>query len=316
MVTTIRKIAICQTSDGKNAVPAVIEIEANDINVTEDAILAIDGSTSNSGLAILRKKDGALYNCMAISRESDEEPVRYKVRLKEFIKELLRANKNITYVYYEEPIVEYVSAVPNLMMLRTMVNEIKIENEPEFNYVGNSELNNRKWKKAFITPDKLPEKSEAQKKIVRDRLLQSLPMVENVTQDEIDAIAMGYAALKMMAMGYDEDELQSKKKAKKFQYNIDFVGADNESNAIEYFFECGNKVPASVIENGMKYIEIGQRADFDKTVYEEMGADDKLLVVAFPSDKHCDLVLKYRIGSIAALNDYIYAFVWRKARKK
>ena len=71
-----------------------------------------------------------MYSCISVTRESGEEPVRYKVRLKELIAELLRENRNINYVYYEEPIIEYATAVPNLMMLRTTVQELKIENEP------------------------------------------------------------------------------------------------------------------------------------------------------------------------------------------
>ena len=294
----------------------VIGIDTKDIHVNEEAILSIDGSTSNSGLAILRKRDGAMYSCISVTRESGEEPVRYKVRLKELIAELLRENRNINYVYYEEPIIEYATAVPNLMMLRTTVQELKIENEPEFNYIGNSEINNKKWKKVFIAPEKLPDTSEAQKNVVRDKLIKYMPMLNAVSQDEIDAIAMGYAALKMVAMGYSEEELQSKKKAKPFQYNIDFVGAENEEFAVEYFFDSGTKVPASVLSNGIKYVEINKKANFDKTIYSEMGPDDKLLIIGFPSDEHSDLVLKYKIGTLAAMNSFLYAFVWRKARKK
>lgn len=293
----------------------ILEISEGDIRIDEQAIMAIDGATGNSGVAILRKRDGALYNVVSLTRESGEEPVRYKIEFKQFLNRVLRANKNIEYVYYEEPIIEYVTAVQNLMMLRSTVKELKIENEPYFNYLGYSEINNLKWKKIFISPDKLPQTSEAQKKAVRGRLLQYLPMLDNISQDEIDAICMGYASLRMIALGYAENELESKKKAKPFSYNVDFIGAEDIDTAIELFFSEKTKVPASVTKNGVMYVEIGGKSSFDKTIYQSMGIEDKLLVIGFSPDKYGDLILKYRLGSLSVMNSMIYAFVWRKARR-
>lgn len=310
MITKISKVCL------ENGVPVLKEITQQDIVLNQESVIAIDGSTSNSGLAILNKSTGAMCACIAATRENKEDPVRYKINLKRFIAGLLREHRNITYVYYEEPIIEYASAVANLMMLRSMVTELKIENEPEFDYVGNSEVNNKKWKRVFMEPTKLPDKSEDQKRVVRERLLMYMPMLEGITQDEVDAIAMGFAAIKMTLAGYAENELESKKKAKPFQYNIEFVGADNENTAIEDFFASDIRVPTSVLNNGLRYVEIGPRANFDKTVYNEMSDEDKLLVIGFNSDKHCDLILKHKIGPLSATYSMLYAFVWRKARKR
>lgn len=310
MIVTARKI------DLVNGVPTLVQINLDSLNVKTDAVMAIDGSTSNSGVAILDRADGGLYACAALTREKGEEPVRYKVRFKEFIIDTLRKHREIRYIYYEEPTLEYATAIANLMMLRTSVEEIKIEHEQEFSYVGNSEENNLKWKKAFLAPSKVPAGSENQKKAVRDKLLSYMPMLEGITQDEVDAYCMGFAAIKMRNEGYAEDELQSKKKAKPFQYEVEFIGADNEEYAIEEFLSYELKVPAVVLENGLKSVNIGPRANFDKTVYEEMGQDDKLLIIGFPSDKHGDIILKYRIGELAAMNDRLYAFIWRKSRKR
>ena len=60
----------------------MMECALEDINVQQYAILSIDGSTSNSGLAILRESDGALMYSMCATRDaSGETPVHYKIRL-------------------------------------------------------------------------------------------------------------------------------------------------------------------------------------------------------------------------------------------
>jgi len=76
------------------------------------------------------------------------------------------------------------------------------------------------------------------------------------------------------------------------------------------------KVPKKVLEIGMQFCDIDGRGLFDKHVYRLMGDEDKLLVVKFASKHHGNVVLEHRIGYLAETYDYIYAFVWRKTRKK
>lgn len=299
-------------SDGSQK---LLDIQPYELVINEKCIMSIDGSTSNSGVAILRQSDGALMYSMAFSRESKEEPVRYKVQFKSILVQLFRRCKDIVYVYYEEPIIEYASAVGNLMMLRTIIDEIKIENEPEFNYIGNSEVNNKKWKKAFLEPAKLPNNTELEKKMVRDKLTEYIPCLVDATQDEIDATAMGFAALMMFIQTGDDKGLQSKKKAKPFQYNAYFVGAEECDDALDTFMSS-RSVPKELIGSGLGITKLGAREDFDQHIYRNMGDDDKILVIEFNSDKHGDIILRHRLGEISMLNSKIYAFVWRKNRKR
>ena len=288
-------------------------IKEEDLIVAGDAIMSIDGSTTNTGVGILRKSDGALYYSCSFAREDGETPVQYKVRLKRFINNILFRNNMIDTVYYEEPFIGYAEAAKNLLMLRTFIEELIVENEPDYNYLKHIEVNNMKWKRMFLAPDKCPSGTDLQKAAVRKKLETFMPYLKVVTQDEIDAICLGFVATVHIKDGTDE-ELQSKKKAHAFQYNIEFIGADCDDNMITEFADTYSG-PKQIMQNGITLTEINGTTNFDKHVYQSMGSDDKILIVKFSSKHHGNLVLKYRIGHLAANFDYLYAVVWRKARK-
>lgn len=288
----------------------------DDINVQQYAILSIDGSTSNSGLAIMRESDGALMYSMCATRDSKgETPVHYKVRLKRQVADILRRNKYITQVYYEEPVIANLSAVPNLFMLRTFIEETIIENEPEFDYIKHFEIANTRWKKELLAPDKIPQGTENQKKAVRAKIESYLPFLNKVTQDEIDAIGMGFAVCKYLKDNRSGEELQSKKKVRPFKYHSIFIGAYEDDGMLTELYDVYNG-PEKLLENGISFTEIDGKTDFDKHVYQTMGSeDDKLLIIKFSSKQHGDLILKNKIGNLAAMYPYIYALVWRVTRK-
>lgn len=309
------KVIVRQPDINKDGSIVLVNKDVEQLKVSDVCVMAIDGSTSNTGVAILRERDGALHFSCAFSREKSkgETPVQYKVRLKKEISKILINNTNIQTVYYEEPFIGYKSAVPNLMMLRTFVEEAIIENEPVLDYVKHEEINNKKWKKLFLAPDKCPNDSEQEKTAIRKKLETYLPFLSEVTQDEIDAIAMGFAATVQIKNG-EEDELKSKKKPKAFQYNIRFIGADNDDDMLLEFGDV-YEGPNYLLENGVSLTTCKGTSDFDKHVYTEMGNDDKVLIVKFSSNKHGNIILQYRIGHLAATYTYIYAIIWRKSRK-
>ncbi|MBO5388638.1 MAG: hypothetical protein J6A59_10940 [Lachnospiraceae bacterium] len=292
------------------------EIPLEDIRVPQYAILAIDGSTTNSGLAIMRESDGALMYSMCATRESSgETPVHYKIRLKRAVMDILRRNKYIQQIYYEEPVIHNITAVANLFMLRTFIEEMIIENEPEFDYLKHYEVSNMRWKKEFLAPDKIPSGSENQKKAVRSKLETYLPFLNRVTQDEIDAIGLGFTACKYLMNNQSGDDLQSKKKVRPFKYNITFIGAEQDDDMLTELYDI-YKGPTKLLENGISFTEIDGKTNFDKHVYNTMGSDDdKLLIIKFSSKHHGNLVLQHRIGSLAAQYSYLYALVWRVTRK-
>lgn len=310
------KFIVKQPIMGNNGKVIVNNIPVEDISIKEYAILAIDGSTSNSGLAIIRESDGAILNIMCATREDNETPVQYKVRLKRTIKDILLRNRFIHQTYYEEPMVANITSVKALFMLRTFIEEMIVEEEPIFDYLQHYEVNNLRWKKEFLAPDKVPSGSDNQKKAVRDKLVKALPFLEGVTQDEIDAIGLGFVAARFLSKNQDGGkELQSKKKARPFKYNVQFIGADDDDDAFIEFYDI-YEGPSKLLENGISFTEIKSKTDFEKHIYETMGTDDdKVLIIKFSSRSHGNLVLKHRIGQLSATYDYIYAIVWRVTRK-
>lgn len=291
----------------------MVKQEIEQIQVSDVSIISIDGSTTNTGLAVLREADGALLYSCAFSREKGESPVQYKVRLKRVVQSILKSNTLIETVYYEEPFIGYASAIANLMMLRTFVEEIVVENEPYFSYIKHAEINNKRWKKLFLAPDKCPTGTELEKAAVRKKLEGFMPFLSTVTQDEIDAIAMGFIATVQIRNGLG-DELESKKKPHAFQYNIKFIGADEDDYMLMEFPDVYNG-PSVLMENGIQLTECNRTENFDKHIYKNMGSEDKILIVKFSANKHGNIILQYKIGHLAATYENIYAIVWRKSRK-
>ena len=290
------------------------EHDIDSIEINERAIIAIDGSTSNTGVAIVRESDGALFGLCSFTREKEkgETPVQYKVRLKNKLKGLLERNRDITKVYYEEPFVGYATAAPNLFMLRTFVEELIIENEPNLDYIEHKEVNNKRWKKLFLAPDKCPTGSEEEKAAVKAKMIAYLPFMADCSQDEIDAAALGFVACTSLKNGTSDDLVSTK--IRPFKYNIEFIGADTDDDMCQEFHEAYTG-PKKLLEESIGFSTIKATANFDKHVYKQMGSDDRVLVIKFSSQKHANLILEHRIGAIAAQYDYIYAIVWRKSRK-
>lgn len=302
-------------TDGANGFK-MEEVQPSDISVKNYAIMSIDGSTKNSGIAIIRQFDGGLLYSISASRDTstNETPVQYKVRLKRAVMDILVRNSAIGEIYYEEPVIANISSVPNLFMLRTFIEEMIVENEPAFDYIKHFEVSNMRWKKEFLAPEKVPQGTEKQKEAVRRKLENALPFLSVVSQDEIDAICMGCAAIASIKTQGSGEDLQSKKKAKPFKYRVEFIGADSDDGMLVDFWDMYNG-PEGILENGIYLSEINAKTNFDRAIYERMGSDDKLLVIKFSSKHHGNIVLKHKIGHLAAQYQYIYAVVWRENRK-
>ena len=256
-----------------------------------------------------------MYSMCATRDSSGETPVHYKIRLKRAVMDILRRNKYIQQIYYEEPVIHNITAVANLFMLRSFIEEMIIENEPEFDYLKHYEVSNMRWKKEFLAPDKIPSGSENQKKAVRAKMEGYLPFLNKVTQDEIDAIGLGFTACKYLMNNQSGDELQSKKKVRPFKYNVTFIGAEKDDDMLTELYDV-YKGPAKLLENGISFTEIDGKTNFEKHIYNTMGSDDdKLLIIKFSSKHHGNIVLQHRIGNLAAQYSYLYALVWRVTRK-
>lgn len=308
----IVKNRVITVSNGEHS---LLDIDTDRLfKIQRELILGIDGSTSNTGIGIVDYVTGNVLGCISLKREDDESTVRYKVRFKEYMAELMDKLK-IKIIFYEQPFIDAdrPDSVKALFMLRTSIEEIKIEQEPRFDGIELIEVPNTKWKKVLL-PDKVPNGTKAQKKAVRDFIVSALPILTGVTEDEYDGIGLGIAGFKTIRNG-DANDLGATKKARPFKYNVRFIGADDDNDFLAEY-ECelsGYKIPKVVLDNGAYIVSINGRGIFDNHVYKEMGDDDCLLIVKFSSKHHSNVVLEHRLANLTHYN-YIYAIIWRKSR--
>ena len=285
------------------------------LNITDYATLGIDGSTTNTGVSIIRRIDGAQYASIAFTRDKkNETPVEYKVYWKRYMYDLLMRNRLINMLIYEEPFCGYATAAPNLFMLRSSMEELMVENRPDLDFITRIEVNNKRWKKNLITPEKVPADTELQKAKIKEKVLTIAPWMKDVTQDELDAYGLTYTSVNILRNGGLLSELESNKPVHKFKYNSQFLSADEDEGLyMNLLRQC--EAPKSVIENGISIIELKRTDNFEKIIYRAMGDNDKLLVLKFKSDTHGDIVLEHRLGDML-VHEYIYAIIWRVGRKR
>lgn len=306
-------------------------------------LVSIDGSSSRTGVAVFDYTGSALCGTVAVERDDNEDYVEYKIRLKRALIRLMDAHLPVLKrIFYEEPFVGFTHSTEVLMALRTTIKEIKLENAPKYDNITYTEVNNGKWKRIFLYPNKVPSGSDNQKAAVQNKvsnMFKDMASIEKTvkktgevkrylvfTEDECDAIGLGIACMQTLKTGWDESELISKKKAKPFKYNIQFLvaTADNQDEAecrgAESFYDYNSawKVPPIVIDNGISIVPLNGRGVFDNHIYEAMGGDDKLLIVSFPGGKYVDTIIRNGRSDLCRdydKNEYIIAFVWRKSRK-
>lgn len=293
----------------------IVDVELDNFKLNTTAVMAIDGSTTCTGVAFLEKEHGYLLGTMALKRSNGESQVRYKVEYKKLIADLLRKFK-ITNIFYEEPYIGFAESTKALFLLRSSIEELIIENEPEFDYIKYIEVNNKRWKKSLLGEGNCPVGTDLEKAAVKAEIVRQLPFMDRVTQDEIDATGIGFVAITRLKSGTEVD-LASNKKAKPFKFNIKFIGADDDDEFYTEFFDQleDYKIPTSVLDNGMTMTKIPGSGIFDNYAFKYMGDSDKLLVLCFSVKHHANIILEHRISNLTANNKYIYAIIWRKTRK-
>lgn len=284
------------------------------VKFADNVLMAIDGSTTCSGVAFLRTSDGAYCGSIAFIHEKGETAVEYKVAWKRALHQIFRQTVGVLKtVVYEEPFIGYANAAKNLLMLRTSVEELIAENKSELSYIQYFEVANGRWKKRFLAPDKVPSGTDAQKKAIRDKILSSLPFLDSITQDECDATGLGFVTAKELSNGSEED-LKSKKKIRPFQYNIEFYGADTDDGALEVIAN-ETRAPEKLMELGFGFTAIERYQRLDDLVCQVIGEDDTVQIIRLPSSKCGNIALKYRISHLTEAYEYLYLVVWRKSRK-
>lgn len=307
MKTTIRQLFV----DDKNVVQ-LVNISPASILLTDKCSIAIDGSTSNTGVAIIDQNKTLKYIMSFESDSADKTPVHYKLALKKELEKIIEGGLDcIVNIYYEAPTLNRKTAIPNLMMLRSTVQEILIERDWNIEY---TEINNMSWKKWFLAPDKIPNGTEAQKSAVFVKLTKYMPFLSVITQDECDAICIGtYAVSKFLETGNNE-EVKEKKKIKPFKFEIKFIGGDDDE-CLSDLLEMYNG-PDRLLEEGVNIVEVKDKCKLEDEVYRAIGEEDIVAIIKMNAKGHGNVVLKYRLGNLASDFKYIYALVWRTARKR
>lgn len=293
------------------------EIEYLGYNFNTPVVMAIDGSTTCTGIAFVTKETGQLVGTMALIRNKETETqVRYKIAYKKIIRDILDKYE-IRHIYYEEPFIGYAEAAKALFLLRSSIEEIIVEYEPKYDYVEYKEVNNKRWKSILLGEGNCPNNSELEKAAIKKIVCDSLPFMDKVTQDEIDATGLGFVATTRLREGNDES-LESIKKLTKFVYNVEFIGADNKEEMLDQLLENidSYKIPNTVIDNGIKIVDIPGSGLFDNYVYKNMMGIDKILVLGFSSKHHANMIVRHKVGYLIQGNEKVYAIVWRKSRLK
>lgn len=336
-MSTIRKFI--NVTDGKIELVSanLSNLFYSDINANFGMTISIDGSSTRTGIAIFNETVGRLIGTIAFEREGNEDYIEYKVRLKNFVKKLIDGNLNkLTEIHYEEPIFGYAHSTEVLMAIRTTVREILIEGGKAYCHIKYIEINNQKWKRILLHPVKVPSGTDAQKEAVAERVCDIFgesiysvgvdgKKVYKLTQDEMDAVGIAVARYIAKHTGIDNEELASRKKCKPFKYNIDFFEPYEESNMeeseqdmMEMYGEIVKrfKVPSAVLENGTLVVQLNGNGQFNKHVYENMGNEDKLLILGFKRGKYVNVLIENQRPELCnSEGRYLYAFVWRKSRK-
>lgn len=156
-------------------------------------VVGVDGSGSSTGVFFFGlSKDGtkkAPLFALNFTRSNNETFVEYRVCYKNFFRKLLQSCK-VTRLYYEEPVVDYFSAIPVLYSLRTVLEELLVEDsaslatQTKLYYVSNST-----WKKwiRVLAGDKIADYPDDSKEFARALFLD---MVTICLDDKEPALAM------------------------------------------------------------------------------------------------------------------------------
>lgn len=293
------------------------EVGIEELNLSGNIMLSIDGSSSCSGIGIFDVDNKSLLGCMALIRET-EKAVKYKIEFKRFMTDILLKNKGISNIFYEEPFIHYINSSEVLIMMRSSIEEIICENEPDLDTVTYIEIGNRKWKKLWLAPDKIPAGgTDKEKEAVYNKLIGIFPSLNGITYDESDAISMGFTALHKLNTN-SENELKSQGKKAKFAYDALYLGAESDTSFMcEFVIRFDEfKIPKRLLaDDDMEIVQISSKGSFEDHVYKNMGDNDKLLVIKFKNNTHGNIILENRLGHLAQMYDWIYAVVWRRYKK-
>lgn len=293
----------------------------------DKCLLSIDCSTTGTGIALIEMGTGSVEvvaHTKQIKKGEDEESlIEYRMRLKESIKKLLLENPGIFCVVYEPPVVGFNAHTTGVLFtLKGFAEEavLEIKKEyPERNLVY-LEYINTKWKKHFFEPDSCPVATKLAKEAIKTKMMQYLitqgavgKELEQLTQDELDASAMGIAYRKLI-LTFREEEAITKKKQRPFKYELAIVSAENEVDLLRKISsgEVQLPLPNRLKDKEMLFKEWVKRYGIEKFLFQDMAGLDMLIAYKVKVGVIGDLILKYRRSDLAAdAEATVYVIAWR-----
>lgn len=292
------------------------KIGIQDIELTSRTLIGVDASTDTTGICFVSESYFIPLYSISLKREKGTSAVEYKIEFKRLMEKLLLENRSIykyvRQIVQEEPFMSAMKTTSSVLMsLRTSVPELLIERKEYLEEFTYSEINNKTWKKEFFYPDKCTNNSETEKKMAMEKLSTMYPIYKTLTQDEVDAACLGIVSCRKIAKG---EKIESKKPARRFNYEIEFIGAFDIQSALDEIPRLS--IPKCVTDNGVNIFKIPSNGNLDKKIFTEMGDEDMVLMFEFSKKNAGNIVLKYRIHDLASRFDNIYGVVWRKNRKK
>lgn len=296
-------------------------VEVPNIIINQPCVISIDPSTSRTGVGVV-SMDKQILGSMAIERENNETAIQFKVRYKQFIGRILNENKLISRVSFEEPYFDYIDTAKILFSLRTSIEELQEEMRPCLDHFVIREVNNQFWKSDFLYPDKVPSGRANQKEAVRAKLIKMFPCLKDITEDEVDAIALGIVTVDNVRTN-TEKNLITKKKQKPFEYNSIFFGVEdiNSEEGYSYMLTMlaeyinDGSIPKHIVDDA-EIIKLDGKGNFDQLIYNNMCGEDRLLILGFSTNKYGNIILRENLGYVANTHDYMISFIWRKNRKQ
>lgn len=289
------------------------------LGIPGGSVLSFDGSTSSTGIGLL-SITGVPLASIRMTADVEADPILYKVQFKRLVEWLLLSYPTLIEVCYEEPGLENANSIKALFGLRTTIPEVLIEQKEAMDHrVKFIEIPNGKWKKLFLAPDKIPPGTDLQKIAVRNKLARMYPWASDplISEDECDAFGQGIAFCSKSIVG-EEDDMQSKKAVKPFQFVARIIGADTDDEFIGEYTDRFKKLRIPKRFDGnieLTPIELPGTGRFDKHVFNNMRGDDKVLVLKFKSTSYAPTLLEYDLDNEAVDYNYAYALVWRKTKK-
>ncbi len=265
-------------------------------------VLALDGSTSRSGICVM-SASGKLDFVGAVIRGA-ESVVEYKLGLKWVLSEVIKCC-TIRHAAYEEPFIGYANDAKGLYMIASSLDEVVAEESLPVMVVG---VNNKRWKSQFLQT-KLHGGRDVQKKLVYEKAVSLAPGLAACKDDETDAFGLAYYLSRCVREGMLHS-MSSKGKPPKFGYDLRLFGGRLTSEEVMGF------IGTQRVKDGFLQRDISAKRSFSGAVYELMQGKDAMLVLHFKSGKFGNIVLEHGAGELAAFNEYLTAVVTRKSKRR